>query len=125
MVGLGRFRERHLLGLAGDDVHCASEISTLDSGDHRRKATKTLTPCLQTRCSQRRTDAEDVGITPIHSNLGFRLETITNPREGKGGVYALGDASKEGNDAHGRHRRQSKNRHDFRRSTTSHPTGLD
>ena len=93
MAGLGRSRERNLLGLAGDDVHCASEISTLDSGEHRRKATR------PSRHVSKR-DTPNGGTTPRTPNLGFRPETSTNLREGEGGVDVFSDAFKEGNGTH-------------------------
>ena len=82
--GTWSVRERHLLGLTGDGVHCASEASNLDNSKHRRKATMNLKSCLQTRCSQRRNDVRNVTITLIQPNLGFHPETTTKLREGKG-----------------------------------------
>lgn len=45
-------------------------------------------------------------IMPIRPNQGFRPETTTNSKRAREMSNTLGNASKEGNDTHGRHRRR-------------------
>lgn len=107
-------------------VHSAAEDqnrTTANTGGEQR-GTK---PCLQTRCSQQRSDVGDAAIVPIRSNRGFRPEiTTSSTQRGKCRMH-LGDASEEGDDTHGRHRRRpGKNRARFSSDhrTSSHLEGV-
>ena len=105
MAGLDLIREDTILDTPATSVHTATE-------DQNRTAANTggeqrgTNPCLQTRCSQQRSDVGDAAIVSIRPNRGFRPETTTNStQQGKCRMH-LGDASKEGDDTHGRHHRR-------------------
>jgi hypothetical protein len=63
-------------------------------------------PCLQPQSSQQRNDIKMPPMRRFHPNLGFRPETPPNQCGSREVSTHLNDASKEGNDAHGRRRRR-------------------
>jgi hypothetical protein len=96
LSGLGKIRERHLLGLTGDDIHCGSQEQTLTTGitgGHQHRTFK----CLHVHCCKQRNDGE----TPpsCRSSSGAKLSTKDNNPQQKrvrGMPTHLGDASKDG-----------------------------